>query len=158
VEGEPLNEHSPSRAETTICARARTFAGELADLREISRWTREVCAATGLTPDRALDLELCLNEVAANIIHHGYDRSGPRPFSIWLTPTEGGVQARVEDFGRPFDPTRAPERDAPASLTDLTVGGYGIQIVRNLAQNLRYRRDGNRNVLTFGVSRPTGSP
>ena len=131
----------------------RTFAGEIADLREMSRWIHDVSAAEGLAPDRTLDLELCLNEVVANIIHHGYARAGPCPFSISLTPTPSGIRVTVEDFGRPFDPTRVPERDAPASLNDLTVGGYGIQIVRSLAQNLRYRREGDRNVLTFGVGR-----
>jgi anti-sigma regulatory factor (Ser/Thr protein kinase) len=129
----------------------RVFAGEIPELRELSRWARDLCAAAGVAEEVALDLEVCLNELAANVMLHGRDQAGPRSFSVALETAADGVRAVIEDAGPPFDPTQVPERPAAASLEALTFGGYGLPIVRGLARNLRYARDGDTNVLAFEV-------
>ncbi len=132
----------------------RTFPGEVAALRELSRWTHEVCTAASVERELVRDLELCLQEVVANLILHGEAGRGDQPIRVSLSTGRAGVLARVEDFGCPFDPRQVPERPAPATLADLTVGGYGIQILRHLTHDLAYHREGDRNVLTFRVGPP----
>jgi anti-sigma regulatory factor (Ser/Thr protein kinase) len=130
-----------------------TFACAIPELRRMSGWVHEVCADAAIDHDLALDLELCLHEVVANVILHGCDHPGGSPISVSLTASRDGVRATVEDFGRAFDPRQVPERPVPATLEDLTPGGRGVEILRRLARDLDYRRDGDRNILTFRVGR-----
>jgi anti-sigma regulatory factor (Ser/Thr protein kinase) len=126
-----------------------------AELRRMSAWFRSFAAETGFPDDRALDFELCLNELVTNVIHHAYEDD--REHEIRITLEGGGeeIRATVEDDGRPFDPSRI-EPPAPArSLADTRIGGWGVPIVHALADEIVYERQDSRNRLKI-VSRPGG--
>ncbi|HSR11121.1 MAG TPA: ATP-binding protein, partial [Thermodesulfobacteriota bacterium] len=51
--------------------------------------------------------------------------------------------------GAPFDPTSIPPPDVRLPLSRRAPGGLGFFLVRNMVNEIRYRRDGDRNVLTL---------
>jgi anti-sigma regulatory factor (Ser/Thr protein kinase) len=155
---------SPPRAQRTEAGRAASFmTAESAsrsvlsmrnDDREVSRmsrWFREFAAESAIPRDRAADLELCLNEVVANIIQHAYADDREHEIRIELERAAGELRATIEDDGRPFDPRNSPLPEPAPSLESTRIGGWGIPIVRALAgQILHERRDGkNRVTLAF---------
>ncbi len=132
-----------------------------AELRRMSRWFRDLAAEAGLEETRAADLELCLNELVANVIRHAYPETGPRRIRILAEAGAGGVALTLEDDGRPFDPTQEPEPDRPPSLDRAGTGGWGLPIVRALAAEISYERRDGRNRVTIisggaGAGRPSG--
>jgi serine/threonine-protein kinase RsbW len=131
----------------------QTFGAEVGELRRIAAWVRGECARAGLPDETALDLELCVDEVVSNIIKHGFD--GPTGPEVWIDLVATAQEARVvvQDEGRALDPLVVPRKLAPLSLDDLTVGGYGLVILRALARDLSYQRTGGRNILAFTVAR-----
>ena len=55
----------------------------------------------------------------------------------------------ITDWGIPFDPRHVPEPNIDLPLENLKAGGLGIWIVRNLTEELHYRRENEKNILTL---------
>ena len=100
------------------------------------------------------DLHLVVEEVACNIVNHGAEE-GREP-SLELRATVDGTCLDLEfrDDGRPFDPLSAPTPDLEADINDRPIGGLGVHLVRQLAEELEYRRDEGRNVLRIALHIP----
>ena len=116
----------------------------------MSEWFRRFAAESGFSEEKALDIELCLNEIFANINDHAYPDSRVE-HEVRLTLARQGrrLEAVIEDDGRPFNPVEAPAPVFPGSLADATIGGWGIPIVRALADEVRYERSDGRNRLVI---------
>jgi serine/threonine-protein kinase RsbW len=117
----------------------------------MSEWFRGFAAEAGVLPARALDFELCLNELVTNINHYAYADAREHEFQITLQTEEQELRATIEDEGRPFNPIEAEPPARPESLATARIGGWGIPIVRALVDELRYERCGGRNRLTILV-------
>jgi anti-sigma regulatory factor (Ser/Thr protein kinase) len=64
------------------------------------------------------------------------------------------LRATVEDDGGPFNPLEKEPPEVPLSLEDAGVGGWGIPIVRALADDLSYERRDGRNRFTIISRKP----
>jgi anti-sigma regulatory factor (Ser/Thr protein kinase) len=137
---------------------SRTFPNDDAALRPLSEWFREFARDNGITGPRALDFELCLNELVTNVIHYAYADRGAHEIRIFLEREGQELRATVEDDGRPFNPLEKEAPAIPASLEDAGVGGWGIPIVRAFADDISYERRNGRNRLTIiSRERPSSS-
>ncbi|MCO5998167.1 sensor histidine kinase [Actinoallomurus rhizosphaericola] len=114
-------------------------------LGEVRLFATAEAARRGLTGDRLLDLELAVNELAANSIVHGGGRGTLR---VWSLP--GYVVCEVSDEGRLADPL-AGRRPVPANAH----GGRGLLLVNQVADLVRIARsdDGTRVQAHFAVNR-----
>ena len=141
---EPL---SPSPEE---CSREnRSFRNDDAELRPLSEWFREFARDNGIAASRALDFELCLNELVTNVIHYAYEDRGEHEIRIALEKTGGDLRATIEDDGRPFNPLEKEPPAIPLSLEAAGIGGWGIPIVKAFADDLSYERRDGRNRVTI---------
>lgn len=101
--------------------------------------------------DLAFKLHLVIEELALNAMTYG----GAETVEIIINADAEAVTVKISDDGAAFDPLNdAPQPDVSAALEDRSVGGLGIHLVRTLADDLSYRRDGERNHLTL-VARQT---
>ena len=53
------------------------------------------------------------------------------------------------DGGSPYDPTSAKEPDVTLSAEERSIGGLGLFIVKKTMDDVAYRRDGSKNILTI---------
>lgn len=123
-----------------------------ADLREIERLNRLVRQFGDLheIPSRALyAVNLALDEIVTNVVLHGFDDCAGQEVVVRLETAGQELRGEVEDGGREFDPMSAPRPDLTATLSERTLGGLGIHLVRNLMDGLEYRRENAKNVLTM---------
>jgi len=125
--------------------RSAVFESRTAELRRMSAWFREFAREAGMPPERAFDVELCLNELMSNVIRHAYDDNETRRLLVTLEHVPGTLRAVLEDDGRPFDPTSAPAPSPLAALPSDRTGGWGIPIVRAFASDVGYERSEGRN-------------
>ena len=93
------------------------------------------------------EAELVLAEVLNNIAEHAY-AAGCGPITLCLTAQPGRLCCRVEDQGAPMPDHRLPPGNPPPPL-DLSEGGYGWHLIRQLTTGLRYERVGSVNQLSF---------
>jgi serine/threonine-protein kinase RsbW len=134
----------------------RSFRNDDAELRPLSEWFRGFASRNGITGTRALDFELCLNELVTNVIHYAYEDRGEHEIRVALERDGGELRATIEDDGRPFNPLEKPPPEPAFSLEAAGVGGWGIPIVRGFADDVSYERREGRNRLTI-LSRKEGA-
>jgi len=133
------------------------------DLREIEGLNRIVRQFGDLheIPSRTLyAVNLALDEVVTNVVRHGFEDATGQELSAVLTVSGGELTTVVTDGGRAFNPLDAPPPDLTAPLSERTLGGLGIHLVRSLMDNVEYRHAdrcsrqrwaGRRSSATFGA-------
>lgn len=106
-----------------------------------------------MTPDEAGTFELILAEVLNNIVEHSYQESGEGTVTLSIVQDRRGLSCSISDDGVPLpaDCLRKALPDDPARPRpgDLPEGGFGWFLIRDLAEELGYRREAGRNLLAF---------
>jgi anti-sigma regulatory factor (Ser/Thr protein kinase) len=137
---------------------SRAFQGTIDELRRMSEWFQGLAAASGLDPDTAWHAELCLNEAASNIIRYAHTDGAPHPIAVEIEALDPGVRMTIIDDGRPFNPAEPRALPVARSIDELPVGGLGVYLIQSFASEVRYRRDGNRNVLVLTFTGTQSGP
>ena len=107
----------------------------------------------GLPPRPLYVARLAMDEILSNIIQYAHPEQGGRDIGLRLAMEEGGLRLTFSDSGQPFDPLSAPRPRLDLSLEDRPVGGLGIHMIRDMAREMRYRRENGRNILDIWVGR-----
>ena len=98
-------------------------------------------------PDRVVfGLALALEECGCNIVQHALGRDARQKFRVAVERKCTQILIELRDAGPEFDLTGFSKPNAPAEGAD-PIGGWGIPIVRRYTDAIRYRREGNENVL-----------
>jgi serine/threonine-protein kinase RsbW len=91
------------------------------------------------------NIQLALHEICTNITLHAYagqEDSSRIEIIFMLNTQENYLKIQLFDDGMPFHEERVPEPD----LEQGQIHGYGLFLVRNLMDSVRYERQKNRNV------------
>jgi serine/threonine-protein kinase RsbW len=131
--------------------RALEVEAALHSLRAVGMWLRDAARDGGLPFEVAFGLDLAVHEAVENVVRHGAGKERGARASIRLRLRSDGrrVEVVVEDDGRPFDPLSAPAPETPQRIEDVVTGGRGIHLMRSFTDEVHYRRDEGRNVLTL---------
>jgi anti-sigma regulatory factor (Ser/Thr protein kinase) len=109
--------------------------------------------AGGLDRRAVYRLHLAVDEIATNIIMHGYEQRGTEGvIEVSVTLDEHSLTIVLEDTAPPFDPCGVPEpRDLHLPLDARNVGGLGVYLALQSVDTFTYeyvnRR--NRNILVM---------
>ncbi len=107
----------------------------------------------GWSPEIVFKVNLVLEELVVNVMTHG-SHEGLVDIDVAVTSTEDLVSIRLSDNGVAFDPlTDAPDPEVTGSVEDRHVGGLGVHLVRTMMDNVSYRRENGRNLLTMTIQR-----
>jgi sigma-B regulation protein RsbU (phosphoserine phosphatase) len=122
--------------------------------RTARRWLRLILAARHVAANRIDDAELIAEEVLTNVGRAASLGEGASwmSFEIALTPVR--IAMTICDNGPEFDPLSREPPNLAADIAERDVGGLGIHLVRALADDCRYERIDDHNVLTIRLNRP----
>ncbi len=116
-------------------------------LGEIERALTEFGAEHEWPDDLLFHVQLTLDELATNVINHGYGAGG-HSFQITIKSNPEAAQIELVDEARPFDPLQdAPQPAIDAGVHERKVGGLGVYIVKELMDEMEYRREDGKNRL-----------
>jgi serine/threonine-protein kinase RsbW len=106
--------------------------------------------ANTLSARSKMALNLVLEELVTNVFMHG---AGPEGATVTVkaATVDARVEGEVRDDGRPFDPLSRETPEIDLALEDREIGGLGIHMVRTMASELRYARQGGENVMRFAL-------
>jgi anti-sigma regulatory factor (Ser/Thr protein kinase) len=100
-------------------------------------------------------LDLCLNEVLANILNHGGEAALASAillnFGFAQNENECVATIVIADSGKEFNPLTAEQQTTPQSLDEAEPGGLGLKMLFKFADNVSYQYQGGRNHLSFSV-------
>jgi serine/threonine-protein kinase RsbW len=134
---------------------ALTVPAQLDRLGDIRRYVETAGKQAGLSEEAAYALVLAVDELATNIIMHGYSGLGTNgDVSITAGMDEEKLTVTLEDHGKPFDPgarTMPSAEELSKPLEERGIGGLGIYLALQSVDQHRYERlgDANRNILTM---------
>jgi anti-sigma regulatory factor (Ser/Thr protein kinase) len=87
---------------------------------------------------------------------HGHGADSDAPVRLDSEVAAGRIALVYEDTGPPHDPFAAVEApDAGARVEDRPVGGLGVLLVSAMAQQIEYRRAGDRNRISLVIGAVT---
>jgi serine/threonine-protein kinase RsbW len=129
------------------------FPARLEHLPAVLDLLRRAALESGLGPSRLDHLDLVIEEAFVNICRHG----GAGEVAVEVCPGKGEVTVELADDGAAFDPTSGPLPALAEELAGRSPSGLGTLLVRTLADDVRYRRDGGRNVLRLVLRRRDAS-
>ena len=107
----------------------------------------------GFSKHRVKEIELATEEVLVNIFSYAYHES---PGEVEITDRKNEddkLILKILDYGTPFDPLSLSEPELTAHVSDRKAGGLGVFFIREMADDIRYRRDGDANILTLTFSK-----
>ena len=101
-----------------------------------------------LSADLIQDIRLVAEEIFSNIVFHAYPGTGGTVRVRAFVADGGKFCIRFEDRGSPFNPLEHGPPNLDVDLAEREIGGLGIYLVRKLAHDIHYAREGGSNVLT----------
>ncbi|MBS1817289.1 MAG: ATP-binding protein [Acidobacteria bacterium] len=110
------------------------------------------CRAHGISDDDLFNIRLVLDEAVINVIVHGYDDTAEHLIDVVLRLDGGTLHIQIRDDGVPYNPLDAPTPRFDVPIEQRRIGGLGVHIVKSLARDVRYRREGNRNHLDIDMA------
>lgn len=112
-------------------------------------------AGTGLAREDGDTLELVVAEVLNNVVEHAYADQPDGIVTLIARTLSDGVAIQVRDTGRSMPGESLPDGQRPTPPRDadaLPEGGFGWFLIRDLTQDVTYRRVGSCNRLTFRLN------
>lgn len=137
------------------------FPATAADVRHALIRTDAALDAGGAAELLRIRAEIALGEIFNNIVEHAYDGAEAvhqRDILICLTLQASGIDCDVRDWGKPMPDGGLSAKPYPpidaGDVPGLPEGGFGWALVRDLADDLCYRREDGQNILQFHLSQP----
>lgn len=134
-----------------------SFPAVLESLAGIRACVKSAAEAAGLDGKATYNLQLAVDEIATNIIAHGYQEAGLQgDLSVEASATDEALTVTLRDRGAPFDPRTRElpgEEDLAKPLEERREGGLGIFLAFAGVDRFDYAREGNTNINTFVVNR-----
>ncbi|NEO57998.1 MAG: ATP-binding protein [Okeania sp. SIO3B5] len=133
--------------------------GSLDSLQTIAQYVVSAATEAGLENNRSHKLRLAVDEIATNIITHGYNEVGLEG-NIYLEATidSESITIVLEDTGITYDPTTRENFTAETKrklLEKENPGGWGMYLVIEGVDEFKYKRVGDRNRNILIVNRIT---
>jgi serine/threonine-protein kinase RsbW len=126
-----------------------TVPGTIDSLSAIAAYVKQVAEAADLNHKAYYKLRLAVDEIATNIITHGYEEAGLSGLLYLSTDIDdSSLTLSIEDTGILFDPRqKMPLRseDLCQMLEDREIGGLGIHLVLESVDEFHYEQIGDRN-------------
>ena len=134
-----------------------TFPGTLDSLEPIRTFVGDAATRAGLDSGAVYRLALAVDEVATNVVMHGYQENGCSGSIEIDTSIEGGMLVvRMFDTSPEYTPDDhevLPEH-LTVPLEEREPGGLGLFLTSQSVDDFRYERLDGRNLHDFRVSLP----
>lgn len=130
---------------------------ELESLQIIRSFVVESADGSGIDKKRAQRLALAVDEIATNIIVHGYQEvSLAGSIHVTVEADAAELTVTLEDTAAPFNPlNRDIPADLDAPLEERQIGGLGVYLAQRNVDRFDYEYANGRNRNIFVVTRAT---
>ncbi|MFE3559595.1 ATP-binding protein [Streptomyces sp. NPDC059193] len=120
-------------------------------LGDIASFVLRLAGRAGLDKGSAYRLRLAVDELATNIVMHGY-RGGDGRITVRGRSGPGGVRITIEDTAPAFDPVEGRLPPAPGvPPEDRRIGGLGIHLALTSVDEFSYVHRDGRNISALTV-------
>lgn len=124
-----------------------TLKNNLSEIERLANTVMQFGKDNNFSDKSIFDINLALEEVVNNVISYAYKDKNEHHITIHLELEGQELMLKVKDDGIPFNPLGVRELDINKPLEERQPGGLGLFFVRNLTDELEYKREKNKNIL-----------
>ncbi|MGM3306256.1 ATP-binding protein [Anabaena sp. WFMT] len=133
-----------------------TVSGTLDSLGAIAKYVMTAAESAGLDKKSTYKLRLAVDEIATNIIMHGYEEAGlTGKLDISSDRQESTLTICIEDTGARYDPyemVTVESEELNKHLEERRMGGLGVYLAIQGVDQYFYQRVGEKNRNIFVVN------
>lgn len=97
-----------------------------------------------------MQIDVAIDELFGNIAHYAYaPQIGDATVRFEFDPAERMVSITFIDAGIPFDPLSREDPDVSSPGHEREIGGLGIFLVKKTMDQMEYRFEDGKNILTI---------
>lgn len=122
-------------------------AEDMDQVLDMSMKAQEFCREKGIDQKRGYYVSLCIEEMAGNIIRHGFTDDKKHSIQLRLIYKDGELVLRIRDDCAPFDPKKWMEIHEPVDKT----ANIGIRLTYKIAGSVQYINTMKMNNLIIRV-------
>jgi serine/threonine-protein kinase RsbW len=122
---------------------------DLGELETICQHLQAYGQANGLDRKVIFEINLAIDEIFTNIVSYAFDDEDAHWVDISLDLRDGEITIEIKDEGKAFDPQKTRSPDVKCAIEERYVGGLGIHLIKNLMDDMCYRREKMSNILTL---------
>ena len=139
---------------------------EMRYFQEVNELISNLYSYTNLDDIQIQDIHFVLNEVISNAVEHGNQEDSNKIIHIRATLYEDRLLFEIEDEGEGFDIEQVPdptsiverliagEKDIPELNSRERPGGWGLYMIKAMADKLEFNEKGNKVTLTKLLPKP----
>ena len=131
-----------------------TLKNRIEELERIKDAINSVAKSDGSPENSEFEMMLIAEELFTNTVYYGFPDNGEHEIKMDVAASHGEWEITMRDDGLPFDPTKAPEADTSAPLSEREIGGLGIHLIRNISNVFDYERKDDFNFVRVKKSVP----
>jgi serine/threonine-protein kinase RsbW len=115
--------------------------------------TISLCArGQGFAQKRINDIELAIEEALVNIFNYAYqDNIGD--IEVICSLDNDLFIVDIIDSGIPFNLLLHKEPDLTSDISKREIGGLGVFFIKTLMDDVKYRRENDKNILSFYINK-----
>jgi anti-sigma regulatory factor (Ser/Thr protein kinase) len=129
-----------------------SLPAELDNLPRFIAFAADQARRQGFTPQRVQEIELAIEEALVNVMEYAYPGKSGTLILLTGPAPPGQLTFEIRDRGETFNPLDRNTPDLQSDLMERPVGGLGIFLIKTLADELSWQRQGSENCLTIGFT------
>ena len=120
---------------------------KLSELKTLCRHLEDCGDVMELPPKCLFEINLGLDELFTNIISYGFEDELEHQIKFSLAKNRETLVVKVEDDGIPFNPLDVAGPKLSHDLESINIGGLGIHLVKEMMDDIDYKRVEGKNKL-----------
>ena len=127
-----------------------TLEAKVANLQQVLDFVDENLTSMRCPMKILMQIDVAVEEIFVNVASYAYTpNTGSVTIRMDLQEKPRAVVITFIDSGIPYDPLKKPDPDLTLSVEERPIGGLGIFMTKHYVDNIRYERDGGKNILTL---------
>ena len=127
-----------------------TVAATVENIELVTDFVNEQLEALDCPVKAQMQIDIAIDELFGNIAHYAYNPDvGDATVRVEVTEEPLSVIITFIDGGVPYDPLASADPDITLSAEERAIGGLGIFMVKKTMDEITYRYEGGKNILSI---------
>lgn len=123
---------------------------KIENLEQVLAFVQSELEAVDCPVKTQIQMAIAVEEIYVNIAHYAYNpKVGEAVIRCQLGEQPLRVVVQFEDAGKPYNPLAHTDPDITLSADEREIGGLGIYMVKQSMDQVEYRYEDGKNILTI---------
>ncbi len=132
---------------------SKLWPADLKSLSSIQIFIEKLSKIEGLSTKKTSQINISVEELVVNIINYGFSDNTGENIQIDVQVNQDQITFSIVDSGKYFNPLIKKDPDLTQDTMDRPIGGLGIFLVKQFADQVDYERRDNKNIFTMTINK-----